>query len=709
MAKTHKLLLTPKPNKVDAGLAEQKIQNPDKIGISLTTAGKGVEELLGKEWLLTNTRGGYAGSTVIGCNTRRYHGLLVGSLNPPANRIMALSNLLELLIYEDGICNLSTFEFDGKLNPAGFKYIRRFRRDTGVHFEYHLNGLELTRSVYLLRNDDVVLLRYSFKSIERPVEFALRPFVGLRDFHSLQKSYAPLRSAQLGETLFVCHDIPGSCEMLLNCQGMVFEKDPQWWFNFVYRRDRERGQDFVEDLWTPGFYKCSLKSPGEIIFKVSLSPTSDSGAAERLAEVDIEQAIDELNDAERSIADAASLLLNKADSAENTTNRVKQETVRKLCMAADEFICRRRTNDAYRTTLLAGYPWFFDWGRDAFISLGGLLLATGRFGQAKSVLTTFAAVVDEGMIPNRFDDRSDTAYFNSVDASLWFINAAFQYLKVTGDGTTFTEHLLETIHQIIEAYQQGTRFDIRADADGLITAGNEKTQLTWMDAKCGGVAFTPRYGKAVEVNALWFNSLCWLAKFYATRDTEKAGRFDMMAEKVAAAFRNLFWNKQSGCLHDCIHPDGTVDSSCRPNQIFAVSLEFSPLLPEQQRRVVDVVQHKLLTPFGLRSLSSDDKRYKGRYVGNQRQRDGSYHQGTVWAWLLGPFVEAYLKVNDFSPQSRAKATEFVEPLIEHLTNDGCLGSISEIFDGDEPHEPRGCFAQAWSVAELIRAVYLINS
>jgi predicted glycogen debranching enzyme len=680
-------------------LAEQKTEN-DEI-ISLATAGKEVEELLCKEWLLTNTRGSYSSSTVIGCNTRRYHGLLVGSMNPPANRIMALSNLLELLICEGEIYNLSTFEFNEKLNPAGFKHIKQFRHDTGVHFEYQLNGLELTKDIYLLRNDDVILVRYSFKNVERPSDFVIRPFVGLRDFHSLQKSYAPLCSAQLGENLFVCHDVPHSCEMLLNCPGMVFEKDPQWWFNFVYRQDRDRGQDFVEDLWAPGFYKCSLsvrqvgiEAPHEIVFKASLSQSSNTGAPGQLAKVNIERVTDELNNAQRTIV---------------ANIETGDETTRRLFLAADAFICRRRSDGSYRTTLLAGYPWFFDWGRDAFIALPGLLLATGRFEEAKSVLTTFAHAADEGMIPNRFDDRSDTAYFNSVDASLWFINAAFEYLKVTVDGTTFTDELLPTIHQIIEAYRQGTRFDIRADIDGLITAGNEQTQLTWMDAKCGGVAFTPRYGKAVEVNALWFNSLCRLAKFYATWDTEKADRFDVMAEKAGASFCNLFWNKQAGCLNDCVHPDSSVDNSCRPNQIFAVSMEFSPLPLEQQRQVVDVVQQKLLTPFGLRSLSFDDDRYKGRYIGNQQQRDGSYHQGTVWAWLIGPFIEAYLKVNDFSPQSRAKAKEFVEPLIEHLTKDGCLGSISEIFDGDSPHEPRGCFAQAWSVAELIRAIQLIKS
>jgi predicted glycogen debranching enzyme len=312
------------------------------------------------------------------------------------------------------------------------------------------------------------------------------------------------------------------------------------------------------------------------------------------------------------------------------------------------------------------------------------------------------------MMPSRFDDRSQTAYFNSIDASLWFINAAFQYLKTISDRTTFAEQLLPTILKIVESYRSGTRFGICADSDGLITGGNEQTQLTWMDVKFGEIAFTPRHGKAVEVNALWFNALCYLAKFYATWDIEKANSFDTLAEKVGESFKNLFWNDGTGYLNDCIHPDGTADEACRCNQVFAVSLEFSPLTIEQQRQVVDVIQKELLTPFGLRSLSPGDTNYKGVYVGSQHERDESYHQGTVWAYLMGPFIEAYLKVNEFSPQSRQQAREFIEPLQKHLTEQACLGSISEIFDGEPPHHPRGCFAQAWSIAELLRASLLIN-
>ena len=324
-------------------------------------------------------------------------------------------------------------------------------------------------------------------------------------------------------------------------------------------------------------------------------------------------------------------------------------------------------------------------------------------------MTTFAAAADEGMIPNRFDDYSDTAYFNSVDASLWFINAAFQYLNATGDSETFTQQLLPVIRWIIDSYHNGTRFGIRADADGLITAGNEQTQLTWMDAKYDGVPVTARYGKAVEVNALWYNSLCWLAQFYDHQDIENAKHYHAMADKVKTSFCELFWNKTAGYLYDCILPDGSADASLRPNQIFAVSLPFSPLSAQQQKCVVDAVQKNLLTPFGLRTLNVQDSRYKGIYEGPQKQRDEAYHQGTVWPYLLGPFVESYLKVNGFSRKSKKKAAEFIRPLLQHLTEDGCLGQLCEIFDGDAPHKPRGCIAQAWSVAELIRAYQLINS
>ena len=677
----------------------------DTAIVSISTRDESIENLLTKEWLLTNERGSYASSTIVGCNTRRYHGLLIGSLNPPANRIMALAECLEMVIFEGegpfcnklqngnagNVINLSTFEFSGKFAPAGFGYIRQFRQDIGVHFDYELDKVELTKSVYLLRDTDTVALVYDFISVRRPVEFIWRPFVGLRGSHTLQKSYAPLCSRWLGNGLLVHQNVPGSCEFFLTCPAANFEKDRQWWFNFVYRNDKERGQDYTEDLWTPGFFKCRIDSPAKIVFWANLSSRCKP---EQLVNADIDAVCKDLSRHKNMVISAG---------------RTRDDKLQKLFLAADQFIAKHQTNHNHRTTILAGFPWFADWGRDAFIALAGLLLSTGRFDEAKSVLPTFAQAADDGMIPNRFDDSGDSAYFNSVDASLWFINAAFQYLNATGDSKTFAQELLPTIRWIIDSYHNGTRFGIRAEADGLITSGNNETQLTWMDAKYDGVAFTPRCGKAVEINALWYNSLCLLAQFYDRRDGENAKHYASMAEKVRVSFCELFWNPECGYLNDCILPDGSVDASFRPNQIFAVSLPFSPLPLRQQKSIVDAVQKELLTPYGLRTLNVQDSRYKGRYTGAPQQRDEAYHQGTVWPYLIGPFVEAYLKVNEISRKSKRKAAEFIQPLMQHLTEDGCLGTVSEIFDGDAPHKPKGCIAQAWSVAELIRVYHLINS
>jgi len=674
--------------------------------VSLSTTGQSIDELLRKEWLLTNERGGYASSTVVGCNTSSYHALLVGSLNPPTNRVMALANCLEMVLFNDEleapdklrapnsekVRNLSTFEFDNKFAPQGFAGIRNFRRDAGVHFDYEFDKCRLTKSIYLARATDAVMVEYDFTQMSGPCELIVRPFVGLRDFHNLQRSYTTLTAHGRGNGVVVRHEMPDSCELSMKCPGAGFEKDEQWWFNFVYRVNKERGQSCAEDLWTPGFFRAKIDSPRKIVFRASLSAG--------------------FNGAEASDIDCASVRRDLAEHHRSVSSPARKSGDREfkaLCLAADQFITKRDGQDDAGATVLAGYPWFADWGRDAFIALPGLLLATERFDEAKSVLTTFAAAADEGMIPNRFDDKSNTAHFNSVDASLWFINAAFQYFDATGDSQTFTQHLLGVIRRIIDSYQKGARFDIHADTDGLISAGDSETQLTWMDAKYGDVAFTPRYGKPVEVNALWYNALRLMVRFYAEKNNEDAEHYKAMAEQVGESFRHLFWNEENRCLNDCILPDGSVDSSLRPNQIFAVSLPFSPLTCDQQKSVVAAVVSELLTPMGLRTLNPQDKRYKAVYTGSPRQRDEAYHQGTVWAFLMGPFIEAYLKVNEFSNKSRKTAAEYIAPLLQHLTADACLGSISEIFDGEAPHTPRGCIAQAWSVAELLRAHRLISS
>jgi predicted glycogen debranching enzyme len=576
-----------------------------------------------------------------------------------------------------------------------------------VHFYYELNKFELTKSVYLLRDTDTVALVYEFLNVHEPIDFVVRPFVGLRDFHSLQKSYAPLCSKLHGNHMLVRHNSPNSCQLLLSCPSAKFIKDKQWWFNFVYRDNKERGQNYAEDLWTPGFFKCRINSPKKIVLWANLHIPTAGLAPDKLINTNIDAVCEDLRKHRKDIKNKGRN--SKFLSTPSDKHEKSPALNDKFYLAADQFIVKRRINKNSSTSILAGYPWFADWGRDAFISLPGLLLCTGRNEEAFSVLTTFAAEADEGMIPSRFDDISNTACFNSIDASLWFIAAAFKYLQASGNSVGFTKELLPKIHNIIDSYYKGTRFDIHAEADGLITGGNEQTQLTWMDAKYDGIAFTPRYGKAVEVNALWYNCLRLLAKFYAGKDSEKEYKYKSLADIVQKGFCKLFWNGTKGYLNDCIFSDGSFDDALRPNQIFAVSLEYSPLSPEQQKSVVNAVQNNLLTPYGLRTLDPSSEQYKPKYTGPQRERDEAYHQGTVWPYLIGPFIEAYLKVNQFSRESKKQASEFIQPLLQHLDDDACLGSVSEIFDADPPHEPKGCFAQAWSVAEMIRAYLLINS
>lgn len=670
------------------------ISNDNLSGLltSIPLADTDIDRLLEKEWLLTNSRGGFSSGTLALCNTRRYHGLLVGSLNPPADRVLALANCLESLYIQDRNIELAAFEFDGTIHPKGYAYLTRFTRDLGVHFDYDLGPVKLTKSIYLLPDTDAVAIIYDFNTVHTPFDFSVKPFVALRDFHDLQQSTTHLTSLWRGYGLAVRTESKKTGQLLLQSEHMYFQSDPQWWYNFLYRTEKQRGQDCFEDLWTPGKFNRRIESPARIILWASYGPwTTDEEDCQ--IDWDIDIVLDGL------------MLREKEITAHLKT---PDETLRKLYSAAGQFTVERIIESQPTPTILAGFPWFLDWGRDTFISLPGLLLETGRFETAAGVLTTFARAVNGGMIPNRFDDYGHDAHYNSVDASLWFVHAAFEYLKKTADIQTFSVKLMPAIRWIVNSYRRGTRFNIHADHDSLIIAGSDDTQLTWMDAKCNGIAFTPRHGKAVEINALWHSALCRLADYYTDRNPEQYRYYNQLAQKVKQSFVNSFWNESIGCLNDCILPDGTPDQSLRPNQIFAVSLPYSPLGLKRQKRIVQVVEDHLLTPFGLRTLSPDDSRFVGKYSGPLQQRDAAYHNGTVWPFLIGSFIEAFLKVNDFSDDSRIEAAQFLQPLLNHLTDEACLGSISEIFDGDSPHQPRGCFAQAWSVAEILRAYKLIN-
>jgi predicted glycogen debranching enzyme len=679
--------------------------SPEEIVCVATSGGK-IEELLKKEWLLTNARGSFASSTIVGCHTSGYHGLLIGSPDPLVRRMMTLSNCLETLLWNGRALELATFEFPDRFAPQGYAHLQEFRRDTGVHFRYRTEPVDLCKSVYLARDSDTVLIEYTFEEVREAVDFVLRPFIGMRDFHTLQRSDAPLTCRIADSVVHVQNGASSDCELLLSCPATRFETDPQWWFNFIYRVNRDRGLPHREDLWAPGLFKTHIEGSRRMVFRAHLGADGESAQA---MEAD---AIKE------------GLRLHQRQLLEQAA--AKEKLYKVLCLASDQFVVKRRCSGE-RTTIVAGFPWFGDWGRDTFLSLPGLLLTTGRREEAGSVLSTFAAAAQDGVVPNRFDDRTGEAEFNSVDASLWFIQAAFEYLDAAGNvdervegvspsnrgqdaRDTFSQRLLPAIRGIIDAYQTGTHFGIHADSDGLITAGDQNSQLTWMDAKCDGIAFTPRYGKTVEVNALWHNALLRLQKLCEQQQLPEARRYAIMAAQVGRSFGKLFWNADLGYLNDVVLPDGTVDASLRPNQIFAVSLPFGPpLARSQQWAVVNTVEQKLLTPYGPRTLSSRDPAYKRRYEGPLRCRDEAYHQGTVWPYLMGPFLEAYLKVRGFSAEGKSDVREFLRPLLHHLVEDACLGSISEVFDGDPPHRPAGCPAQAWSVAEVLRIYRLVTT
>ncbi|NIA17519.1 MAG: hypothetical protein GWO86_04140, partial [Planctomycetes bacterium] len=434
----------------------------------------------------------------------------------------------------------------------------------------------------------------------------------------------------------------------------------------------------------------TINAPERIVLWASFAETD---AAEQCCGLDIDSICDDLALRQKKLLSRAKK--NDRDS-------------RILALAAGQFVIERPFGDEKAVSILAGYPWFLDWGRDTFIALNGLLLCTGRFDEAASVLTNFARVAEDGMIPNRFDDYTGSAHYNSIDASLWFIKAAFDYYKATSDTKTFTAKLMPVIRWIIDSYTNGTKFGIGAGDDGLIRGGNRDSQLTWMDAKTDSEAVTPRYGKAVEINALWYNAICSVADFYRERNPITARKFETIANKIAFSFRHVFWYAQGNYLYDYVPDDDLPNTAIRPNQIFAVSLPYSPLTDARKIAVVATVQQHLLTPFGLRTLAPGDIDYHGRYAGDMTHRDQAYHQGTVWPFLIGSFVDAYLRINNFSNSARKDCAVFIRPLLKNLRKEGCIGSIAEIFDGDEPHEPKGAFAQAWSVAEVLRAHYLIT-
>ncbi len=639
------------------------------------------DEALSREWLMTNGIGGYASSSVVGANTRRYHGLLVASYPAPLGRQVLLSKVDEELMVGGRTHSLGTNEYaDGTIHPKGFKHIASFRLELGIPtWEYVLPGVKLTKQVWMEQGSNTVYLLY--RLIESPgiARLCVRPFCAFRGYHTVG----------IDGSRFTVDDESGSVTdrasritLHLSSTG-VFKSAPDAYRSFLYRAERERGfDDCIEDLFAPGSFAEDMKA-GDTLGLVGTA-NEDCGMQN---------------------TDSSDILVAYDREVERRTAIIgdEQDPFRQfLLLAADQFVTAHSHTPIlpYPHTLHAGYPWFTDWGRDTMISMPGILLCTGRHAEAREILLVHADRVQDGLVPNRITDDGSAEY-NSADASLWYFEALAGYMRASGDGAIISA-LFPTLEGIVQHHMEGTRHGIHMCPDGLIHAGEEGSQVTWMDARVDGQPITPRIGKPVEINALWYNALCLMCS-WAMHAGKPSAPYEVAAAKCLTSFGQRFWCEDGGHLYDVVDsPDGD-DASLRPNQIIAVSLPNSPLDCRRKRALVDAVERALLTPYGLRTLAQDDSRYCGRYCGGPSERDREYHQGTVWPWLLGHFAEAHYRVY----RDRRYIRRLLSPFREHLKDAG-VGSISEVFDGDPPHRPGGCIAQAWSVGALLRMCQLCS-
>ncbi|MBP8948047.1 MAG: glycogen debranching enzyme family protein [Candidatus Promineofilum sp.] len=660
-----------------------------------------------REWLVTNGIGGYASGTLANVLSRRYHGLLMAALEPPLGRTLLLAKLDETAEY-DGIypdsgrrtpLYLNRWE-DGTVEGNGHHHLNRFHLEgTTPVWTYAVANALLEKRVWMQPGANTTYVQYHLARATGPMGLTIKALGNYRDYHSttIINDWSPDvedvghegMARGLKITMF-----DGARPFYLFSDRATFSPRFDWHEDFFLAVEEFRGQrDVIEDHLYLAQLQVTLQ-PGErfaVIASTETAPNLDSAAAYR----------------DRQAHEAA--LLERAGGLYATASGRTRDALRHLVLAADQFVVRRPTAaDPEGQSLIAGYPWFSDWGRDTMIALPGLTLTTGRPEVAASILRTYAQFVDQGMLPNRFPDMGEMPEYNTVDATLWYFVALHEYVAATGDAALARE-LFPVLAGIIDWHIRGTRYHIHMDeADGLLYAGEAGVQLTWMDAKVDEWVVTPRTGKAVEINALWYNALR-IMEALAGQVGEDSGRYAELAARVQTGFER-FWNAPLGYCYDVLDApaiangrdgaDGPAgnDGSLRPNQLLAISLPYSPLAAERQRSVVDACGRHLLTAHGLRSLSPDDKAYIGHYGGDRRKRDGAYHQGTVWGWLIGPFVAAHRRVYG----DAAAARSYLMPLLQHL-NDHGVGSISEIFEGDAPFAPRGCTAQAWSVAELLRA------
>jgi predicted glycogen debranching enzyme len=660
-------------------------------------AGAPADALLTREWLVTNGLGGYASGTVGGVMTRRYHGLLVAALPSPLGRIMMLNDLSEQFRLPDGrVYRIASEErLDRDADMASADLLREFRIEWGVPvWRFELGSFVVERTVLMPYFQNTVHVTYRVVEGTGTIRLKLRPSVQFRRHEdpvntSMARRYQLRAEEQRLELVCDAASLP-PLRLRVVGERPAFTIEASQRQELLYRIERSRGYEYSGDVYVPGYFRMDLSDDAPVAFVASLEPWEAVEALDPHAAIGAER--------ERLMR-----LLGLAGPL------AADDVAAELVLAADRFIITPagRVEDAARAhaagddvrTVIAGYHWFTDWGRDTMISLEGLTLVTGRHSEAGYILRTFAQHVRDGLIPNMFPEGDSHGLYHTADATLWFFHAIERYVRATGDGS-LVDRLLPALLDIVEHHVRGTRFGIGVDEDdGLLRQGAEGYQLTWMDAKVGDWVVTPRRGKAVEINALWYNALRLLAAWLRERDRQlEADRINALAARARDSFNARFWSDDLGHLFDVVDGEHGDDAACRPNQIFAIALDHPVLRREKWIPVLDVVRERLLTPVGLRSLEPGHADYKRQYYGDLRARDAAYHQGTVWSWLIGPFIDAWLKAH---PGEQARARTWLEGSIAHL-GEACIGSISEIFDAEDPYTPRGCIAQAWSVAEVLR-------
>ena len=696
-----------------------------KMGIGkkvMYTMGRGqfrnLQEGLEREWLLTNGIGGVSNKTIIGASNHMHSGYLSVSLNPPADRWTVLNNVWERFIIEGKEYDLAAQQYMAQ-EKQGYRYLNRFELDILPTYYYQVKDVTLKKTIAMKHGKNTVVVCYEVENGMDAVDLRITPQFNCRPYGvTTEASELQFDVEQDGQMLKLHPKAHPMTITFYTSEGSYIDRGtfpvsmatPNYLIeeNEVYAMDVRTGFLGVDNHYTPYDISVELKPYEKKKFF-------------------LECTVDQLEE-----ADGFAIAAEYKERMQHIMEQTGEDALlQKLAWAADAFVVERkivlpeekmhllhtttadRVHDSegavFLKTILAGYPWFMDWGRDTMIALQGLTLPTKRFKDARQILESFSWFVKKGMLPNVFPNSSkEEPMYNTIDAALWYFYSVYKYLEYTGgkeDYEFVEEKIYASLEEIIHYYKNGTEYNIHMDTDGLITGGSDKDQLTWMDVRVGDWVVTPRHGKAVEINALWYNALCVMTRL-AKRFGKDFIEYEQMAAVTKKSFCEKFWNEEKQCLYDCIESreDGTehYDDSIRPNQIWAVSLPFTMLPKEQEKKIVQVVYRHLYTPYGIRSLSNEDPRYQKEYIGKLIKRDGAYHMGTAWGYISGGFITAYCKVHDHSIDATKKAKEMCEYFAQHM-EDGCLNGIAEVFDGDFSCTGRGCYTQAWSVGEVLRA------